>query len=85
MSCHSGGRVGSGIENVPGDWGVGGMDHGGVCHMGSEEVDREEEGGGRMKYSWERMGSAELDGKTLALTMMVSVPSHLALVVVVQY
>jgi hypothetical protein len=44
-------RVGSGVENVPGDWGVGGMDHGGVCHMGSEEVDREEERGGRMKYN----------------------------------
>jgi hypothetical protein len=44
-------RVGSGVENVPGHWGVGGMDHGGVCPMGSEEVSHEEEGGGRMKYS----------------------------------
>jgi hypothetical protein len=77
--------VGSGIRNVPGDCGAGGMNHGGVRQTGSEKVDREEEGAGRRKYNWDMMGSAELDGKTLALTMMVSVLSDLALIVFAQY
>jgi hypothetical protein len=77
--------VGSGVGNVPGDCDAGGMNHGGVRQTGSEKVDREEEGAGRRKYNWDMMGSAELDGKTLALTMMVSVLSDLALIVFVQY
>jgi hypothetical protein len=41
--------------------------------MGSEQVDREEEGAGRRKYNWDRMVSAELGGKTRSLAVMVSV------------
>jgi hypothetical protein len=61
------------MEGVHGVRDAGGMDHDGVCDLGSGEAVREEGGGVGMEYCVGRMGFEKLGRKTRVLAIMVSV------------
>jgi hypothetical protein len=83
MGCHSGGRVGFGVQDVLEDV-TGAMDRGRIRYTGSKQAARKENRGERMEYNVARIGSEELGRKMLLLTITVSILPDLVLVSVAE-